>query len=103
MFVDHLQKTKKKYKNFKETGDSRYIYQNELERVCFRHDMVYGDFKDLTRKTVSDKILRDKIFNIAKNPKFDGYQRGFASMVCKLFHKFFTAGGAVKFKIVQKN
>ena len=43
--------------------------------------MAYGDFKNLTRKTLSDKILRDKTFNIAKNPKYDGYQRGFASTV----------------------
>ena len=47
--------------------------------------MVYGDFKDLTRRTASDKILRDKAFNIAKNPKYDGYQRGLASMVYKSF------------------
>ena len=43
--------------------------------------MAYGDFKDLARWTASDKVLRDKIFNIAKNPKYDGYQRGLASMV----------------------
>ena len=57
--------------------------------------MAYGDFKDLTRRTASDKILRDKAFNIAKNPKYDGYQRGLASMVYKFFGKK-TAGGAVK-------
>ena len=49
--------------------------------------MAYGDFKDLKRRTGSDKILRDKAFNIAKNPKYDGYQRGLASMVYKFFHK----------------
>ena len=47
--------------------------------------MAYGYFKDLTRRTASDKILRDKAFNIAKNPKYDGYQRGLASMVYKFF------------------
>ena len=57
--------TKKQFQKFKETGDLRYIYQKELDKVCFQHDMVYGDFKDLTRRTVSDKILRDKAFNIA--------------------------------------
>ena len=51
----------------------------------FQHDMTYGNFKDLIRRTASDKILRDKAFNIAKNPKTDGYQRGLASMVYKLF------------------
>ena len=54
--------------NFKETGDSRQIYQNELDKVCFQHDMVYGDFKDLSKRTASDKILHDKAKNIAKNP-----------------------------------
>ena len=49
--------------------------------------MAYGDFKDLKRRTASDKILRDKAFNIAKNPKYDGCQRGLASMVYKFFDK----------------
>ena len=49
--------------------------------------MAYGDFKDLARRTASDKILRDKAFNIAKNPKYDGYQRGLVSMVYKFFDK----------------
>ena len=49
--------------------------------------MGYGDFKYLTRKTASDKVLRDKVFSIAKNPKYDGYQRGLASMVYKFFDK----------------
>ena len=78
--MSHLQKTKKEYKNFKETGDSRYTYQNELNKACFQHDMAHGSFKDLTP---SNKILRDKAFNITKNPKYDGYQRGLASMVYK--------------------
>ena len=61
--------------------------QNELEKACFQHDMAYGDFKGLTRKAVSDKILCDKEFNIAKNLKYDGYQRRLASMVYKIFNK----------------
>ena len=47
----------------------------------------YGDFKELARRTASDKVLRDKAFHIAKNPKYDGYQRGLASMVYKFFDK----------------
>ena len=69
------------------TGDSRYIYRNELDKACFQHDLTYGDFKALARKTASDKVLRDKAFNIAKNPKHDGYQRDLASMVYKFFDK----------------
>ena len=81
MLVDHLLKTKK------ETGDTNYIYKNKLDKACFQHDMAHGDFKDLARRTVSDKVLRDKAFDIAKNPKYDGYQGGLASMVYKFFYK----------------
>ena len=49
--------------------------------------MAYGDFKDLARRTVSDKILHNRAFNIAKNPKYDGYQKGLALMVYKFFYK----------------
>ena len=55
--------------------------------------MAYGDFKDLKRRAASDKILRDKAFNIAKNTKYDGYQRGLASMVYKCFDKKSAGGG----------
>ena len=71
----------KKSKKIKRTGDSRYIYQNELDKACFQHDMPYGEFKDLNRRTAADKELRDKAFNIAENPNYDRYQRGLASMV----------------------
>ena len=74
-------KNKERIQKFKETADSRYIYQNELDKACFQHDMAYEDFKDFTRRIASDKILRDKAFNIARNPKYDGYQRGLASMI----------------------
>ena len=81
MLVGRLLKTRKGIQKFKETVDKSYIYKNELDKACFQHDMAYGDFKDLKRRTASDKDLRDKAFNIAKNPKYDGYQRGLACMV----------------------
>ena len=74
-------KSKERIRKFKKTGDSRYIYKNELDKACFQHDIAYGDFKDLKKRTAADNVLRDKAFNIAKNPKYDGYQRGLASMV----------------------
>ena len=80
-------KNKERIKKFKQTRDTSYIYKNELAKACFWHDMTYGDFKDLARRTASDKVLRDKAFNIAKNPKYDGYQRGLASMVYKFFEQ----------------
>ena len=68
-------KNKERIQKFTETGDTSYIYKNELDKAYFQHDMAYGDFKDLARRTASDKILRDKAFNIAKNPRNDGCQR----------------------------
>ena len=70
---EQFTKNKERIQNFKETGDTSYIYKNELDKTCFQHDMPYGDFKNLARKTASDKSLRDKAFNIAKNPKYDCY------------------------------
>ena len=74
-------KNKDRIKKFKGTEDSRYIYQKELDKACFQHEMAYGDFKDLNRRTFADKTLCDYAFNVAKNPKYDEYQRGLASMV----------------------
>ena len=62
-------KNKTRIQKFEESEDSRNIYQNELDKACFQHDVAYGDFKDLASRTASDKILRDEAFNIAKNPK----------------------------------
>ena len=92
-----FRKNKEKMQKYKETGDSRYIYQNGLDKACFQHEMTYEDLKDLTRRTTSDKILYDKAFNIVKNPKYDGYQRGVASMVYKSFNKKTSATRANKF------
>ena len=80
-------KSKERIQKFKETGDTSYIYKNELDKACFQHDMGYGDFKDLERRTFSDKVLRDKAFNIAKNPKYDRFLKSLASMVYKFLIK----------------
>ena len=74
-------KNKERIQKFKETVDTSYIYKNELDKACFQHDMAYRDFKDLARRTAFDKTLGDKACNIAKNTKYDGYQRRLASMV----------------------
>ena len=80
-------KNKERIQKFKETGNTSYIYKNELDKACFQHHMAYGDFKDLKRRTASDKILKDKAFDIAKNSKYVGYQGGLASMVYKFFDR----------------
>ena len=66
-------KNKERIQTFKETGDTKYIYRNQLDKAYFQHDVVNGDFKDLVRRTASDKVLRDEAFNIAKDTKYDGY------------------------------
>ena len=86
-------KNQERIQKFKETRDTSYIYKNELDKACFQHDTGYGDFKDLIRRIASDKVLRDKSFSIAKNPKCDGYERGLASMVYKFFSKKSTGSG----------
>ena len=80
-------RNKERIEKFMQTGNTDFIYRNELDKACFQHDMAYGKSKDLTKRTQSDKVLRDKAFKIASDPKYDGYQRGLASMVYKFFDK----------------
>ena len=84
---------KERIKEFKRTGDTRYIYRNELDKACFQHDSTYADHKDLINRTKADKVLRGKSYNIASNPKYDGYQSGLASMVYKFFDKKSVGSG----------
>ena len=95
-------KNKERMQKFKQTGDKKYIYINELDKGCFQNDMAYGDFKYLARRTASDNALRDKAFNIAKHPKYDGYQKGPASMVCKFLIKRLQAA-VLKIKLNKMN
>ena len=87
-------KQKKEHENFKKYTiyryNSRCIYQSELDTACVQHDMAYGGFNNLPRRPSYVKLLRDKAFDIAKNPKCDGYQRGLTSMVYEFFHKKFV-------------
>ena len=72
-----------------QTGNTDFIYRNELDKACFQHVMAYGKSKDLIEITQSNKVLRDKAFEIANDPKYDGYQTGLASMGYKFFDKKF--------------
>ena len=80
-------KNKERIQKFKETGDTNYIYKKELDKACFQHDMVIEILKIQQKEQLLLKILRDKAFNIAKNPKYDGYQRVLASMVYTFLNK----------------
>ena len=68
-----LTKNKEKIQTFMQTGNTNYIYRNDLDKACFQHDMTYGSYNDLTKRTEWDKFLRDKASKIASDPKYDGY------------------------------
>ena len=78
-----------------QTGNTDFIYKNELNKACFQDDVGYSKSKDLAKTTLLDKVLRNKAFKIASNPKYDGYQRALASMVYKFFDKK-SSGRAIK-------
>ena len=70
-----------------------FIYGKELDKACFQNNMAYGKSKDLAKRTQLDKFLRDKASKIASDPKYDGYQRGLASIVYKFFDKKSSGSG----------
>ena len=85
-------KNRERIEKFMQTGKTDFISRNELDKACFQHDMAYGRSKDLIKRTQSEyKVLKDKAFKIANNPKYNGYQRELASMVYKFFDKKFAS------------
>ena len=80
-------KNKERIEKFMKTRNTDFSCKNELDKACFQHDMAYDKAKDLVRRTQSDSVLKDKAFEIASDPKYDGYQRGLPSMVYKFFDK----------------
>ena len=81
-FTKHRERVQK----FKETGDLKYICENELDKACFAHDTAYSDRNDLAKKTVSDKVLKERAYEVAINSKYDEYQRELANMVYTFFN-----------------
>ena len=86
-------KNKERIEKFMQTVNTNFIYKNELDKACFQHDMAYGKTKDLVKRTQSDKVLKDKAFKIVSDPKYDGYQRGLASLVYKFLDKNSSRSG----------
>ena len=86
-------KNKERIQNFIQTGNTSYLYKNDLDKACFQHDMVYAEYKDFSKITESYRVLKDKVFKIASNPKYDGYESRLASMVYETFHKKSTGSG----------
>ena len=89
-------KNKERIEKLMQTGDTNYSYKNDLDKACFQHDMAYGKYKHLTKRTQSDKFLRDKAFKIASNQEYDGYQRELSSIVYKFFDKIYASGSGIK-------
>ena len=71
-------KSKERIQKFIQTWIINYIYKNHLNKACFQYDMAYDKYKDLNKRTQSDKVLRDKPFEVASRRKYDGFQRGLA-------------------------
>ena len=90
-FTKHKERTNK----FIQTGDTNYIYKNELDKTCFAHNAADSDFKDIKNRTVADESLRDEAYKIAKDPKYYCSERGLASLIYQFFDKK-TAGSGVK-------
>ena len=86
LFTGPFTKHKERIKEFKRTGDMRLLYRNELHKACFKHDSAYAKYKDVENRLIPDQKLRNSVYEIASNPKYDGYQRGLASMVYKFFY-----------------
>ena len=78
---------------FMQTAKTDFIYRNEFDKACFQNDMAYGKSKDLPKRIQSDRVLREKAFKIANDPKYHGYQRGLASMIYKFFYKKSSGSG----------
>ena len=80
-------KHRERIQKFIETVNLKHLYGNELDKACFAYDAAYSDSKDLAKRTISDKILKDRALEIARNCNYDGYQRALASMIYKFFDK----------------
>ena len=76
---------KERIKEFKRIDDTRLLYRNELDKACFKYDAAYAKYKHVENRLIPDQKLRNSGYDIASNPKYDGYQRGLGSMVYKFF------------------
>ena len=86
----------------RETGNLKHLYENKLDKTCFPYDVAYSDSKDLAKRSISGKILKDRPYGISKNRKYDGYQRGLAVMVYKLFDKKTGSGISVNEQLAEE-
>ena len=92
MLLYPVTKHHERIQKFEETGELNYVYKNKLNKVCFAQDTAYTNSKNLAKRTVSDKVLKNKAYEVALNPKYDGYQRRLPSMAYKCFDKKIGSG-----------
>ena len=88
-------RNKERTEKFMATGNTDFIYRNDLDKACFQHDMAYGKSQYLVKRTQPDRVSIDKAFKISSNPKYDGYQKGLASMIYKFFDKKSSESGII--------
>ena len=98
LFTKHREKIQK----FRGRGNLKHLYRKELNIAGFAHDAAYFDSKDLAKRTISDKVLKDRAYEIAKNPKDNGYQRALASMVYRFFDKKTGSGASVNEELAEE-
>ena len=102
MLLDHLLNIPKEFENSRETGNLQHLYTNDLEKACFAHDAAYSDSEDLAKRTISDKIVKEKASEIARNRKYYGYQTLLASMVYRCFYKKTGSGVSVNEQLAEE-
>ena len=102
MLLDHLLNIPKEFENSRETGNLKHLYTNDLEKACFAHDAAYSDSEDLAKRTISDKIVKEKASEIARNRKYYGYQTLLASMVYRCFDKKTGSGVSVNEQLAEE-
>ena len=102
MLLGHLLNIPQEFENSRETGNLQHLYTNDLEKACFAHDAAYSDSEDLAKRTISDKIVKEKASEIARNPKYYGYQTLLASMVYRCFDKKTGSGVSVNEQLAEE-
>ena len=101
MYNGPFTKHRERIQTFKETDNLKHIYENELDKTCYPHDAAHSGNKDLVKRTISDKILKDKAYKIAINLIYDGYHRRVANIVCIFFDKKTGSGASVNEELAQ--
>ena len=92
----------RRIENFAETSNLKYLFRNESDKACFVHDTAYFDSIDLVKRTIPDRILKDKAYEIARNCKHDGYQRALASMIYRFFDNKTESGVSVNEQLAKE-